>query len=163
MDQQILRKKLRTQRDKLGYSQEYTGTLLGISQPAYSDIESGKTKITEKLFKDIKAVEGFEEFDLDQPEQDNISFGQTIVDKWPWGKPSLYIFISIIGLAGLDFVVRAPADIARGFDAGTNQNFNIISIIIGLILTLLLGLSIYWFFWLKKWWKGQAKSDKIVL
>ena len=66
-------------------------------------------------------------------------------------KKSLYLIIAIIGWAGLDVVVRAPADFMRGSGAGTEQQYDVITGMIGLGLTLLLALFIYWFFWVKKW------------
>ncbi|MGB4400095.1 MAG: helix-turn-helix transcriptional regulator [Daejeonella sp.] len=162
MDQDILRKKLRIRRDSFGYSQEYMGMLLGISQPAYSDIESGKTNITDTLFKELKVLEGFEDFDLDQPVPKKIPVKQTIADLWPWGKTSFYIFVVIVGFVILDFVVRLPADITRGFDAGTGHDYGTVEVIMGWVFALLLGLSIYWLFWVKKWWKARTKEDKIA-
>lgn len=151
MKQQELREKLRARRDRLEYSQEYMGAKLGISQAAYSDIETGKTKLTEKLVTQIKAIDKFEDFFQEEPDKDLKSFGQTIVEKWPWKKKSLYLIIAIIGWAGLDVVVRAPADFMRGSGAGTEQQYDVITGMIGLGLTLMLALFIYWFFWVKKW------------
>ena len=86
MKQQELREKLRARRDRLEYSQEYMGAKLGISQAAYSDIETGKTKLTEKLVTQIKAIDKFEDFFQEEPDKDLKSFVQTIVEKWPWKK-----------------------------------------------------------------------------
>ena len=50
--------KIRSTRKNLGYSQEYMADRLGLSQKAYSDIESGKTKLkSEVLFQLAKILE----------------------------------------------------------------------------------------------------------
>lgn len=41
---------LRNKRVVLGFSQEYLGLRLGISQKSYSKIESGKTKISLEVY-----------------------------------------------------------------------------------------------------------------
>jgi len=48
--------KIRTRRKELGFSQEYVAMKLGISQKAYSDIESGKTKLKNDVLNEIAVI-----------------------------------------------------------------------------------------------------------
>lgn len=43
-------------RKELGYSQEYVALKLGLSQKAYSDIESGKTKLKNDVLNQIAII-----------------------------------------------------------------------------------------------------------
>jgi transcriptional regulator with XRE-family HTH domain len=56
----MIGEKIRKIRVIKGYSQEYVSDLLKISQAAYSDIETGKTKMTMQRLKEIAYV-----FDLE--------------------------------------------------------------------------------------------------
>jgi transcriptional regulator with XRE-family HTH domain len=56
----MIGEKIRKIRTIKGYSQEYVSDLLKISQAAYSDIETGKTKITIQRLKEIASI-----FDLE--------------------------------------------------------------------------------------------------
>ncbi|WP_413511555.1 helix-turn-helix domain-containing protein [Myroides odoratus] len=48
--------KMRTRRKELGFSQEYVAMKLNISQKAYSDIESGKTKLKNDVLNEIAII-----------------------------------------------------------------------------------------------------------
>ncbi len=48
--------KIRARRKELGYSQEYVALKLEISQKAYSDIESGKTKLKSDVLNAIASI-----------------------------------------------------------------------------------------------------------
>ncbi|MDR2222047.1 MAG: helix-turn-helix transcriptional regulator [Flavobacteriaceae bacterium] len=48
--------KIKTRRKELGYSQEYVALKLGLSQKAYSDIESGKTKLKNDVLNQIARI-----------------------------------------------------------------------------------------------------------
>ena len=60
--------KLRERREFLGYSQEYVGAKLNMTQSAVSWIENGKTKFTGDLVQKVKEIEKFEDFDEGTPE-----------------------------------------------------------------------------------------------
>ncbi len=49
-------KKLKYNRKQLGLSQEFVAMKLGITQKAYSDIESGKTKLKNEVLNDIAKI-----------------------------------------------------------------------------------------------------------
>lgn len=48
--------KIKQRRKELGYSQEYVALKLGLSQKAYSDIESGKTKLKNDVLSEIAII-----------------------------------------------------------------------------------------------------------
>ncbi|MTG96905.1 MULTISPECIES: helix-turn-helix domain-containing protein [Myroides] len=48
--------KIKSRRKSLGFSQEYVAMKLGISQKAYSDIESGKTKLKTEVLNEIAVI-----------------------------------------------------------------------------------------------------------
>ncbi|KUF38614.1 helix-turn-helix transcriptional regulator [Myroides marinus] len=48
--------KIKSIRKNSGYSQEYVAERLGISQKAYSDIESGKTKLKNEVLYEIAKI-----------------------------------------------------------------------------------------------------------
>ncbi|MEC4112782.1 helix-turn-helix domain-containing protein [Myroides pelagicus] len=48
--------KIKERRKALGFSQEYVAMKLGISQKAYSDIESGKTKLKTEVLNEIAEI-----------------------------------------------------------------------------------------------------------
>lgn len=48
--------KMRARRKELGFSQEYVAMKLDISQKAYSDIESGKTKLRSEVLNEIAKI-----------------------------------------------------------------------------------------------------------
>ena len=60
LGKKMIGEKIRKIRVIKGYSQEYVSDLLKISQAAYSDIETGKTKMTMQRLKEIAYV-----FDLE--------------------------------------------------------------------------------------------------
>ena len=48
--------KIRRKRNEMQYSQEYMATKLGISQPAYANLENGETKINIKRLEKIAEI-----------------------------------------------------------------------------------------------------------
>ncbi|WP_010249263.1 helix-turn-helix domain-containing protein [Myroides injenensis] len=48
--------RIKDRRKSLGFSQEYVALKLGISQKAYSDIESGKTKLKTDVLNEIAKI-----------------------------------------------------------------------------------------------------------
>lgn len=48
--------KIKSRRKLLGYSQEFVASKLGLSQKAYSDIESGKTKLKSEVLNEIAKI-----------------------------------------------------------------------------------------------------------
>lgn len=52
----IQSEKMRSRRKELGFSQEYVAMKLNISQKAYSDIESGKTKLKNDVLNEIAII-----------------------------------------------------------------------------------------------------------
>lgn len=48
--------KIKARRKELGYSQEYVALKLSLSQKAYSDIESGKTKLKNEVLNEIAKI-----------------------------------------------------------------------------------------------------------
>ncbi|MEP6932284.1 MAG: helix-turn-helix transcriptional regulator [Flavobacterium sp.] len=52
----MIGEKIRKIRILKGYSQQYVSDLLGVSQGAYSDIETGKTKMNLDKLKEIAAI-----------------------------------------------------------------------------------------------------------
>lgn len=48
--------KIKSIRKNSGYSQEYVAEKLGISQKAYSDIESGKTRLKNEVLHEISKI-----------------------------------------------------------------------------------------------------------
>ncbi|WP_121966991.1 helix-turn-helix domain-containing protein [Myroides sp. N17-2] len=48
--------KIKSIRKNSGYSQEYVAEKLGISQKAYSDIESGKTRLKNEVLHEIAKI-----------------------------------------------------------------------------------------------------------
>ncbi|MBB1138261.1 helix-turn-helix transcriptional regulator [Myroides sp. WP-1] len=56
--------KMRTRRKELGFSQEYVAMKLNISQKAYSDIESGKTKLKNDVLNEIAIILEISPFEI---------------------------------------------------------------------------------------------------
>lgn len=56
--------KIKKRRNELQYSQEYMASKLGISQPAYANLENGETKITTKRLEKIAKVLEIDLIDL---------------------------------------------------------------------------------------------------
>ncbi len=56
--------KIKKRRNELQYSQEYMASKLGISQPAYANLENGETKITTKRLEKIAKILEIELIDL---------------------------------------------------------------------------------------------------
>jgi transcriptional regulator with XRE-family HTH domain len=61
---EIIREKIRFCRLKRGYSQDYLGYLLGMSQYAYSKIENGNTKLQVSMILQIEHVLELEKWSL---------------------------------------------------------------------------------------------------
>lgn len=77
--------KLRKRRESLGLDQDYLGAKINRTQSAISLIENGKVKFTEKLIKEIKSVEGFEDFDQESLEPaDILNAREVFLLKWRW-------------------------------------------------------------------------------
>lgn len=57
-------KKIKNKREYLNYSQEFMAEELGISQPAYANIESGKTKLNIERIVDISKILNIDLSDL---------------------------------------------------------------------------------------------------
>ncbi len=60
----IQSEKMRTRRKELGFSQEYVAMKLNISQKAYSDIESGKTKLKNDILNEIAVILEISPFEI---------------------------------------------------------------------------------------------------
>ncbi|MGG5578273.1 helix-turn-helix domain-containing protein [Myroides sp. C15-4] len=60
----IQSEKMRTRRKELGFSQEYVAMKLNISQKAYSDIESGKTKLKNDVLNEIAVILEISPFEI---------------------------------------------------------------------------------------------------
>lgn len=60
----MIGEKIRKIRTLKGYSQEYMSDKLKIKQPAYSDIESGKTKVSLEKIEEIALIFGIDVEDL---------------------------------------------------------------------------------------------------
>lgn len=64
--------KIRKVRELKGYSQEYVAELLGLSQNNYSNIETGRTKLTLNRLDDISKILNIDPIDL-------LKFDETLV------------------------------------------------------------------------------------
>ncbi|MGG5598340.1 helix-turn-helix transcriptional regulator [Myroides sp. DF42-4-2] len=60
----IQSEKMRSRRKELGFSQEYVAMKLNISQKAYSDIESGKTKLKNDVLNEIAVILEISPFEI---------------------------------------------------------------------------------------------------
>ena len=96
MKKSNLLEKLRKRRELLDFSQDYMGVLMNMSQPAYSLIENGQTKLTDELLEKIKTIEGFEGFDEETPLPVEHLAADERIPLWPWGRTSLNSTIVVV-------------------------------------------------------------------
>ena len=151
MKKSNLLEKLRKRRELLDFSQYYMGMLMNMSQPAYSLIENGQTKLTDELLEKIKTIEGFERFDEETPlPVENLVADERILLRWPWGRTSLNITIGVVLLLLLNLASMFADDFARGFSADAEPD-GIVTFIIAVILLALFVGVIYLLFRLVKW------------
>ena len=140
--------KLRERREFLGYSQEYVGAKLNMTQSAVSLIENGKTKFTGDLVQKVKEIEKFEDFDEGTPElAENLVARKLPFLTRPWGKTSLYITYSVVGLLLFNLASMFADDASRGLDASGGANVYLVAgltlfyfVLFGLIIYMLISL-----------------------
>lgn len=151
MDNQKLADKLRKTREALGYSQEYMGAKLGMTQSGYSWIEMGKTRITPSLLKELKSIENLENFDEPTAgEVTNRETPNTLAGRWRWGKPLLYVTVVVIGALVLEKGFSIGEEFYRGWSGETKENEGIMAIVA--VIYFLSGVGfIYWLVFRTKW------------
>jgi len=151
MEEKNLPKKLRVRRETLGHSQEYMGAKMGMTQSGYSLIEIGQTRITPSLFKELKSIEGFENFDERAVgEMTNKETPNTLAGRWRWGKPLLYVTVVVIGALVLEKVFSIGEEFYQGWSGNTEENEAAMGIIA--VIYFLSGVwFIYWLVFRKKW------------
>jgi len=151
MKKSNLLEKLRVRRELLDFSQDYMGIKLDMSQPAYSFIENGQTKLTDELVEKIKTIEGFADFDQETPlPVENLVADERIPLRWPWSRTSLKITIGVVLLLLLNLASMFADDFARGFSAGAEPDGIVTFIIAVILLAFFVGI-IYLLFRLGKW------------
>ena len=149
MKKSNLLEKLRKRRELLDFSQDYMGVLLNMSQPAYSLIENGQTKLTDELLEKIKTIEGFEGFDEETPLPVEHLAADERIPLWPWGRTSLNITIFVVVILLLNLASFFADHAWRGFGVGAEPDgFTLIITVI--LLALFVGI-IYLLFRLAKW------------
>ncbi|SKB64153.1 helix-turn-helix domain-containing protein [Daejeonella lutea] len=141
---------LREKREELDLDQFDMGRFLGITQPAYSKIESGKVRFTPKLLGEIKSIKNFEHFDaIDQNQTAEPSSTQTLSNRWRWGKFWLYLMVFLVGAFCLDMVFQIGVDFYRGFTQ-TEVNKDTTALIA--VIYFAIGVpTIWWLVFKKKW------------
>ena len=157
MKKSNLLEKLRKRRELLDFSQDYMGILMNMSQPAYSLIENGQTKLTDELLEKIKAIEGFEDFDQETPlPVENLAVDERILLRWPWGRTSLNITIVVVVILLLNLASFFADHAWRGFGVGAEPDgFTLIITVI--LLALIVGI-IYLLFRLGKWLLNRRRK-----
>ena len=150
MKKSNLLEKLRKRRELLDFSQDYMGILMNMSQPAYSLIENGQTRLTDELLEKIKTIEGFEGFDEETPLPVEHLAADERIPLWPWGRTSLNSTIVIVVLLLLNLASMFADDVSRGFGVGAEPDAYVTLIIAVVLLALFVGI-IYLLFRLAKW------------
>jgi transcriptional regulator with XRE-family HTH domain len=150
MKKSNLLEKLRVRRELLDFSQDYMGILMNMSQPAYSLIENGQTRLTDELLEKIKTIEGFEGFDEETPLPVEHLAADERIPLWPWGRTSLNSTIVIVVLLLLNLASMFADDVSRGFGVGAEPDAYVTLIIAVVLLALFVGI-IYLLFRLAKW------------
>jgi transcriptional regulator with XRE-family HTH domain len=152
MDNLNFAEKLRAERERLGFSQEFMANKLNITQSGYSRIESGETKLTldrvDELSKLLEVPDSTKKLSL---ESEKVADPKVILISWPWGKFSLYAFGIIITSVGIEFVYGMAKDIYSGYLSGLGPNHTA-SDLLYVPLSALFFYAIYWLCWVKKWW-----------
>ena len=150
MKKSDLLEKLRVRRELLDFSQDYMGIKLDMSQPAYSFIENGQTRLTDELLEKIKTIKGFENFDEETPLfAEHLAADERIPLRWPWGQTSLNSTIVIVVILLLNLALFLADHSWRGFGAGVEPDG--FTLIIAVVLLLLFGWIMYLLFRLVKW------------
>ncbi len=110
---------LEAERKRLGHSQIKTAEFLSMTQSAYSRMEKGKTNPgVERSLEIIKILESHGYTGIPPIEIEEIDGVASITFRWPWHRYWLYALIAFVLLLVIDFVINAPADMARGYSAG---------------------------------------------
>ncbi|SKB76568.1 helix-turn-helix domain-containing protein [Daejeonella lutea] len=117
MKNQKFAEKLRSERKRLGYTQEKVAGMVHKTQSAYSRIESGKTSPSADELQEMVTIleaKGFADLPIIQfEEQGDIA---AVRIKWPWNNKLLYAILVVLAILLFDFIISAPEDIARGFN-----------------------------------------------
>jgi len=157
MKKSNLLEKLRKRRELLDFSQDYMGVLMNMSQPAYSLIENGQTKLTDELLEKIKTIEGFERFDEEAPlPVENLVADERISLRWPWSRTSLNITIVVVVILLLNLASFFADHAWRGFGVGAEPDG--FTLIITVILLALFVVIIYLLFRLGKWLLNRRRK-----
>jgi len=156
MKKSNLLEKLRKRRELLDFSQDYMGILMNMSQPAYSLIENGQTRLTDELLEKIKTIEGFEGFDEETPLPVEHLAADERIPLWPWGRTSLNSTIIIVVLLLLNLASMFADDVSRGFGVGAEPDAYVTLIIAVVLLALFVGIM-YLLFRLAKWLMNRRR------
>ena len=152
MDNLNFAEKLRAERERLGFSQEFMAHKLNITQSGYSRIESGETKLTldrvDELSKLLEVPDSTEKPSL---ESKKVTGLEAILISWPWGKFSLYAFGVIIAIVGVEYAYGIAKDIYNGYSSGLGPNHTASNLLFVPFSALFI-YTIYRLCWVKKWW-----------
>ncbi len=141
--------KLRSERERLGYSQQQVADVLNRTQSSYSRIESGVTKPSadelQEIVTKLQAI-GFANLPLIQFEEEADTAAVRI--KWPWNKNWLYALLVLLAILLLDYILQIPEEISQGFkdvEAGKPDPSPLKTLIAGLLSLSGIVYGLIWF------------------
>ncbi|HEY0900064.1 MAG TPA: helix-turn-helix transcriptional regulator [Sphingobacteriaceae bacterium] len=115
MKNQDFAKKLRAERDRLGYSQKKVSKLLFMTQPSYSRIERNLSKPNVDRMQEMVDILSNHGFNLPPVQLERWGDKLAMIIHWPFHRYSLYGLLVLLGIMLFDYILHIPEDLARGY------------------------------------------------